>query len=130
MRTVWSDYFTGTPTIIQSNDYTSRPTLSGTSVYVLNCLFRSIKSESDGGALSSTSVQYLLIESSSFFSCKTSDNNGGAIYFYNRDSGQCVLNEVCGYDCYSTYTSGNAYEQFARIDVYNSISSKNYVNYS
>jgi hypothetical protein len=130
IRTAWSDYFTGTPTLIQTNDYTSRPTLSGTSVYVLNCLFRSITSESYGGALSSTSVQYLLIESSSFFSCKTRSNQGGAIYIRNTGSGQCVLNEVCGYDCYSTYTSGNAHEQFARIDVHTSISSKNYINYS
>jgi hypothetical protein len=127
IRTAWGDYFTGDSTLQQQKLYETRQTLSGTGVYVLSCLFRSIKGTSDGGALYCNSVTYLLVESSSFFSCTTSNQyGGGAIYFSN---GQCVLHEVCGYDCYITYTSSSFY-QFACIYVNNAVSSKNYVNYS
>jgi hypothetical protein len=34
LRTVWSDYFTGTPTSLEPNVYVKRQTPSGTSVYV------------------------------------------------------------------------------------------------
>jgi hypothetical protein len=132
IRTAWGDYFTGSPTLFQSKEYGTQQTLSDTSVHVLNCLFVLITSGSYGGALSCTSsVQYLLVESSSFFSCKTSGSDGGAIYFYNSNNGQCVLNEVCGYDCCSTYSgSGDSIGQFAFLRVYNLASSKNYVSYS
>jgi hypothetical protein len=125
--TAWNDYFSGTtPTNLPSQTYTSRPTPSGPSVYVLNCLFRSITSGSTGGALYCTSVTYLLVESTSFFSCKTSSGSSGAIYFYNG-GGQCVLYEVCGYDC--STPSNNGF-QFVYIVVNNTVSSKNYFNYS
>jgi hypothetical protein len=131
-RTEWSDYFTGNPTLIQTNEYGTPQTPSGTNVYILNCLFRNIAtSGSNGGALSCTnSVSNLLIESSSFFSCKTSGRNGGAVYFENTGSGQFVLYKVCGYDCYSTYTSSSSVGMFSRVYVKNDASSKNYVNYS
>jgi hypothetical protein len=124
IRTAWSDYFTGNSTLIQQKDYGTTQTPSGTSVYVLNCLFRSITSTSNGGALScSNSVTYLLVESSSFYSCKTSSGYGGAIYFINSN-GQCVMYEVCGNNC----SSSNGV--FSRVDVNNAATSKNCVNYS
>jgi len=129
-RTAWNDYFSGTTptTTLFSQEYTSRPTLSDSNVYVLNCLFRSFTSASSGGALfCSTSISYLLVESTSFFSCKTSGGNGGAIYFSNSNSGQSVLYEVCGYDCCTTNSN---HRQFNYICVKNDISSKNYINYS
>jgi hypothetical protein len=128
-KTVWNDYFsetTATKTLF-SQEYTSRPSLSGPNVYVLNCLFRSITSASKGGALyCSTSISCLLVESTSFFSCKTSSGFGGAIYFENSNSGQSVLYEVCGYDCSSTTDS----RHFDCIIVKDDILSKNYINYS
>jgi thioredoxin 1 len=126
-RTAWNDHFPATTTTnLSQQTYTSRPSPSGSNAYVSNCLFKSISSTSgDGGALSLTSVTYFLVESTSFFSCRTSGTYGGAIYFYNRNNGQSVLYEVCGYDCYS-----NPYALFARIDVNNAASSKNYFNYS
>jgi predicted outer membrane repeat protein len=131
IRTAWNDYFTATnPTNYNSQTYSSRQTLSDTSVYVSNCLFRSCTSSNNGGAICCASVTYLLVESSSFFSCTTSNTHGGAIFFQNSGSGQCVLHGVCGYDCYSTNTSSNAWYQFAYISVNNAESSKNYVNYS
>jgi hypothetical protein len=130
-RTAWSDYFTGSPTLIQSQTYGTQQTTSATSVHVSNCLFKSFTSGSNGGALfCSTSVTYLLVESSSFFSCKTSGQYGGAIYFKNANNGQSVLYEVCGYDCCSTYTSSSSNGQFSYIYVNNGASNKNYVNYS
>jgi hypothetical protein len=129
LRTAWSDYFTGSATPIQRNEYTSRQTYSSTNVYVLNCLFRSISSTEYGGALHcSSSVTFLLVESSSFFSCSTSAQCGGAIYFYNTNSGQCVLYSVCGYDCYSSYSGSHGI--FSYTYVKNDALSKNCVNYS
>jgi hypothetical protein len=127
-KSVWNDYFSGTtsPTL-DSNQYNSRQTPSSSSVYVFNCLFNSFTSGSDGGALyCSTSVTYLLVESTSFFSCKTS-GQGGAIYFYNTNDGQCVLYGVCGNDCCTTSSTDG---QFAHIVVNNGASIKDYVNYS
>jgi predicted outer membrane repeat protein len=124
-RTVWSDYFTGSPTLLQKQEYGTGQTLSDTNVYVLNCLFRSTTSSSHGGAIYCSSVQCLLVESSSFFSCRAGGSCGGAIYFANTGSGQCVFHEVCGYDC---YTSSNG--QFSYVYVKNDASSKSYVNYS
>jgi hypothetical protein len=128
IRTAWNDYFTGSPTSTISGLHETTQTLSGTNVYVSNCLFRSVMSSNRGGAFYCTSVTFLLVESSSFFSCRTNVQCGGAIYFSNGNS-QCVLYEVCGYDCYSTYTSSPHY-QFAYIYVNNGGTSKNYVNYS
>jgi hypothetical protein len=127
-RTAWNDYFSTTnPTNLKSQTYNSRQTPSNSSVYVSNCLFNSIVESNQGGALyCSSSVTYFLVESSSFFSCKTSGGYGGAIYFSNS-GGQSVLHEVCGYDCCTT--NSNDF-QFAYILVNNAASSKNYVNYS
>jgi hypothetical protein len=128
-RTAWEDYFIGTPTNFSSQTCSKQQTLSGTSVYLSNCLFVSITTESAGGALYCTSAAYFLVESTSFFSCKTTTQYGGAIYFDNKMSGQCALHDVCGYDCYSTQTSISD-GQFAVMCVYNVAYCKNYVNYS
>jgi hypothetical protein len=126
-RTEWNDFYPSTSiNNLNSQTYNSRQTPSGTGVYVSNCLFRSITSSGNGGALYITSVTYLLVESSSFFTCKTSSQFGGALYFVNSQS---VLNKVCGFDCYSTY-SYNPHYHFGYIQVDNAISNKNYGNYS
>jgi hypothetical protein len=126
--TSWSDFYNSQqPTPINKQKHTSRLNLSDASVYVSNCLFVSITSTSSGGALyCSSSVTYLLVESSTFFTCKTS-GTGGAIYFSNSNSGQSVLREVCGNDCWTTGSSGSP---FAYIYVKNDATSKNYINYS
>jgi hypothetical protein len=129
-KTAWNDYFTGTYSkFYNSQTLTSRQNPSDSSVYILNCLFSSISSPSEGGALYITSATYFLVESTSFFSCKTSTQNGGAIFFQNSNS-KCVLYWVCGYDCCSTYTGRYSYYHFANIRVSNTASSKNYINYS
>jgi hypothetical protein len=123
-RTAWSDFFPSTSSNnLNSQAITSRKDLSGTGVYVSNCLFRDITSSSNGGALYCGSATYILVESTSFFSCKTSQY-GGAIYI--SISGQSVLHKVCGYDCNST----SNYCQFAHIQVNSDVSYKNNINYS
>jgi hypothetical protein len=125
LRTGWDDYFTVTnPTKFNSETYTSRQSPSNSYVYFSNCLFKSILSSGNGGALYCSSTTYFLVESTSFFSCKTSNGYGGAVYFSNS-GGQSVLNRVCGYDC-----SSNPHYQFEYIGVNNAASSKNFVNYS
>ena len=128
-RIAWIDFYNSAqPTPINKQTYTSGFSTSSQSVYISNSLFKSITSSSQGGALCcSTSVEYLLIESTSFFSCKTSSGNGGAIYFSNENNGQCVLHEICGYDCCTT--SGDK-GQFTWIFANNAASSKNYFEYS
>jgi hypothetical protein len=124
---IWSDFFeVSEPTPNKQQLYTSRQTPSVSSVYILDCLFNDFTSTSgSGGALyCNTSVTYLLVESSSFFSCKA-NSQGGAIYFSNS-GGQSVLHKVCGYDCCTI----SSYYQFAYISVNNIISSKNYFNHS
>ena len=129
VRTAWNDYFPGTtPTILPSQTYTSKQTPSNTCVHVSNCFFGSITSTGNGGALyCSSSVTYLLVESTFFFSCKTSGGYAGAIYFNNQNNGQCVLYELCGYDCCTTDSNSI---HFVYIQVNNGVSSKNYINYS
>jgi hypothetical protein len=78
--TAWNDYFTATgQNNINSQTFSLKQTPSNTSVYVSNCLFRFITSSGNGGALSCTSVTYLLVESTSFISCSTSGELGGAV---------------------------------------------------
>jgi hypothetical protein len=126
----WIDYFSGNPvTTYSSQEFKGKQSSSSSSVYVSNCLFISISSTGSGGALYCGSATYFLVELTSFFTCSTTNNHGGAIYF-SYGSGQCVLHKVCGYDCCSTYTSSNPHYQFAYISVNNSVSSKNYINYS
>jgi hypothetical protein len=111
VRTVWDDYFPGSSPSqkFATTKYTNVQTTSSTNVSVLHCLFSGCTSTSNGGALScSESVQRLLIESSSFFSCSTSGQYGGAIYFWNTNNGECVLYKVCGNDCILTYTSSSS----------------------
>jgi hypothetical protein len=127
VRTAWNDFFPSTSTFnLNSRKYNLRQTPSNTAVYVSNYLFASITTSGHGGALFCNTTQYLLVESTSFFSCKTSAN-AGAIFFNNKNNGQCVLYGICGYDC--TTTNHNN-DHFAYIYVYNNVSSKNYVNYS
>ena len=125
-RSAWNDYFSGTsqPQIISQQ--TTRQTPSNQCVHVLNCLFQSITASGAGGALYCVSpVTYLLVESSSFFSCKSS-GRGGAIYFSNTNNGQSVLHTLCVNDC----NGGSVWGQQVCAFVYNNALSKNYVNYS
>jgi hypothetical protein len=125
-RTLWNDYFAGVTLQQTINKQTTRQTPTSSSVYVSNCFFKSITSESSGGALCCTSVSQLLVEFSSFFTCRA-NGNGGGIHFYNTGSGECVLNEVCCNDC---CTTTGTWGQFLNAYVQNIESKKNYVNYS
>ena len=73
-------------------------------VYIHNSMFRDFTYNGYGGAISCTSTR-LLIEDSSFISCTTSSLRGGAIYYTSTSSGKVLLNRICAYSCYSTYTT-------------------------
>jgi hypothetical protein len=126
-RTAWDDYFPGTnPTKFGPQEYTSRQTFSSTYVYVSNCFFNKCTSSSAGGAVYCyNSATYMLVESSSFFNCRSSVNHGA--FCFSKSDGQCVLYGVCGNDCCTTVRSNF---QFGSITVDNTLSSKNYINYS
>ena len=99
------------PTNYTGQEFTERLTPTASDVYVYNCVFRYCSSSSNGGALYfSNSVYKLLIEQSSFISCRT-DQKGGGICSYSR---QCVLSRICGFNCSSTNSSSN-YGQFTYI---------------
>jgi predicted outer membrane repeat protein len=124
-RTAWNDFLPDSPTTnFFSQTYKSKQSPSGTGVYVFDCLFISCSSTGDGGALYCTST-YILIESSSFFSCRTSNTWGGAV---RLGGSHCVLYKVCGNDCCSTNSGSNG--QFAFALMKDEALSKCYVNYS
>ena len=64
-------------------------------VLITNCHFQEISISGDGGAIYSTSLSKLLVETSAFVNCSAS-YNGGAIYI---SKGDCVISGVCGYHC-------------------------------
>lgn len=96
-------------------------------MYVLNCYFSGITYDGDfGGAIyvmSASSSNNLLIERSSFISCRiqSASGEGGAIFV---GEGNCVLSEVCGDSCSSNYDSS-----FAGI-ILTQTSTMNYVMHS
>jgi hypothetical protein len=98
-----SDY---TPTIYGGIEYTEKLRPSTSDVYVHCCDFLYCVSNLSGGAFYCRDViKRLLIEQSSFVSCK-SGNNGGGIYFYNPWGSESVLSNICVFNCTSTYNSG------------------------
>jgi hypothetical protein len=89
-------------------EYTQSITTNAQNVYVHDCVFRDCSSTTEGGALScGTSVNRLLVEQTSFISCKTSSSKGGAIYFYSTSNGQCVLSKICSFGCNLSYSGYN-----------------------
>jgi hypothetical protein len=69
----------------------------------------------------------LLVEQTSFISCKTTSSYGGGIYFYSTTNGECILSKICGFDCSSKYSSGGE-GQFTYIYTRNSPTFKNHLN--
>jgi hypothetical protein len=112
-------------------EYVSPQTPTSNYVYVHDCVFRSCTSSSNGGALycySGNNVIKLLVGRTSFTSCRTSGQNGGAIYFDSQTSGECILNKICGFDCLSTYSIPYSNGQFAYALTKSDVTFKNHVN--
>jgi hypothetical protein len=102
----------------------TRLTPSANNVYVYDCFFHDFSYSSNGGALScSNSVYKLLIEQSSFFSCKTSGGHGGGVYFDCSGNYESVISKICGFGC-----SCSGCGTCAFIRLYNSANYKNHVN--
>jgi hypothetical protein len=134
LKTTFEDFYGSGYSNVQhftGPEYTVSPqTPTSNNVYVHDCVFRSCTSSLNGGALychSSNNVIKLLVSRTSFTSCRTSGQNGGAIFFYSQTSGECILNKICGFDCLSTY-SGCSYGQFVYTYTKNDVTFKNHVN--
>ena len=108
----WSDFFQGSPSN-SKNGLTSRFSVTSGTVYVFNSFFVHVEYLSgSGGAISFTSSSdssILLVEETTFLSCRSS-SRGGGIYFY--DKGSAVLNKVCSFNCSSTGGNGNFYYNY------------------
>ena len=103
----WTEFYkdTAEPTnengLFQNYTGSNKQTLSESQTWVIKCYFHDMSTQGDGGAINSKSLNKLLIETSTFVNCSAS-NNGGAIFI---SSGDCVIHEVCGYQCTSTDSS-------------------------
>jgi hypothetical protein len=116
------------PTNYIGNKYTQTLAPTANDVYVSDCVFSYCLSSSSGGALScGSSVYRLLVEQSSFISCRVSSGNGGAIHFSNGNYGESVLSQVCGFNCSST-SSNSMQGVFINIYTKGDIANKNHVN--
>jgi hypothetical protein len=99
--------------------------LNDTNVYVHDCIFRNCVSTYHGGAIfCSSNVNKLLIEQTSFISCKTLNSTGGAICFPIIH--QCVLSKICAFNCSST-CNGYSSRQFAYIAALSNVNNKNHI---
>ena len=118
----WNDFFSGTPAILSKKTERIYTGLSG-SVHIIDSFFKSLYSSSSGGSVyySSSTSSKLLIEESTFVSCKAA-SNGGSIYF--GTSGEFALEKACGIECNTTGNLG----QFSYSSITDSIESKNAVN--
>jgi hypothetical protein len=119
-------YGTGlNPTNYTRNEYSGTQLTPNTNnVYVYDCFFHDFSSSSNGASIyCGSSVYKLLIEQSSFFSCKTSSGSGGGVYFSCSGDYECVMSKICAFGC---SCSGDG--QFAFISLSNSASHKNHFN--
>ena len=122
----WTDFYEDSfePTL-KGNELQSRQSVSNSNVYIYCCVFNNCISSGSGGAVSSTTTQKILIEETSFDSCRTSSSyNGGAVHFNNGNNGQFALNKICSYNC---STMMNKYGQFAYVIIKNAAEYKNSV---
>jgi hypothetical protein len=89
------------PTNYTRTEYSgTRLNPTANNVYVYDCFFHDFSYSSSGGALyCSGSVYKLLIEQSSFFSCKISSGNGGGACFSYSGNYESVLSKICGFGC-------------------------------
>jgi Fe-S cluster assembly iron-binding protein IscA len=123
IKSDWSDFFSGNPTH-EHKGALSRISLTSGGAYVSNALFQNLSGSSDGGAIYGSSISVnVLIEETSFIYC-TPSAQGGALYL--QISGECIINKVCGYGCYSTQ---NHY-LFSHISVTASYDKRNFFMYS
>jgi hypothetical protein len=133
IRTSFSDFYgPGQTNIRQYAESKYGGTINPTdqNVHVHDCFFHFCSSSSSGGALyCSSNVYKLLVEQSSFISCRAS-YGGGGIYFSNQQYGECVMSKICGFNCSLTYSgSSSCWGQFAYISIKNNnITYKNHVN--
>jgi hypothetical protein len=117
-KSVWSDFFFGSPTHEHKGSL-SRISLSSGGAYVHNALFQNLGGSSNGGAIYCNSVTVnVLIEETSFICC-TPSGSGGALYL--SITGESIITKVCGSRCRSTSNDN----MFSCVYVNNSYDKRN-----
>jgi hypothetical protein len=126
-KSAYDDFFA--PRIVQKYEKLSiysTLSISHDNVSIRNSVFFECKYTSHGGAIS-YSGQRLLIEETTFISCSTSYNYGGAVYATCYKS---VLNKICAFECFARRSSYSSYGHAFYISLPNDPIYNNYINYS
>jgi hypothetical protein len=102
LNQVWNSFYELNEGYIVQQNHLIRSYSSSNSgnLYFFNLYFlKLINSGGAGGALSITGTgnNQILIEKTLFSHCKTTSDNGGAIFFENY--GHLIFHQICGYDC-------------------------------
>ena len=90
---------------------------SSTINYIHNCVFsNNINIPFNGSCISIKSSMKLVIEQCFFYDCSISLTAGGAIFFSNFQTGQCVISKCCCFNCKTGLgTSSDDGGQFSNI---------------
>ena len=117
LLSLFDDFFSINSFLLQNPN--KRITKSYFQTYIYNSIFTSLFFNGNGGAISYNNVIIeLLIENCIFFECGANDF-GGAISFLCSNNGGCVLNKVCGFQCYILNTNNMQGGQFSFINTNN-----------
>jgi hypothetical protein len=132
LKTSFADFYGPNQTNVKQYEglkYTVTLTPTDQNVYVYNCVFQYCLSSSNGGALScSSNIYKLLVEQSSFISCRTECDRGGGVFFDSATNGECILSKICGFNCSSTISNSNwSGGQCVYACIKNNVAYKNHV---
>ena len=123
--TTWETHFTNSESNENFHNYegNEKYSIKSTSshLYISHCTFSYVTKTTISYSTKNQNSK-LLVEFSSFNTCSTSIQNGGAIYF--GDEGQCVLSSVCGSKC---QTNNGLFGQFSYVDVSSGKAKKNHI---
>ena len=97
------------------NKYTSSQTVSQGSYYVFACFFASCSASKGGGVFVSAETK-LLVEETSFSSCKATSGSGGGLFISSVSS--CLFSKVCSYQCKATSSGQFCYHSLSQSAEY------------
>ena len=95
----WNDFYSSPSSpssLFEKSRYESTKNASSGSQYVYLCFFIDCSAEKGGGILVTYDTN-LLVEETSFNSCKATSGNGGGLFF--EATGNSILYKVCSYQC-------------------------------
>ena len=97
-------------------------TIGKGNIHIFRCFFKNCTSSECGGAVRVTaSATKILIESTDFSSCSSSNDFGGSLYLINAID--CIIYRICSVEC--SLIGAKSYGQFAYMCVCDTSSNKN-----